>query len=71
MVRIEIEVSDESTHLFEQKLARAMSDIGFEPRQSAGESRFYSDLFRALRAKGMEARDLVDEYRKSLGEPNG
>jgi hypothetical protein len=65
MIRTLIEVSHENEWQHKRQLEETLAGLGFVPRPSEDHIRWTDDLHRALDAKGIDVRALVEEYRKS------
>jgi hypothetical protein len=65
-IRTLIEVSAEHEWDHERQLKMTLDKLGFEPKRDAQYERDRYDLFAALRERGIDPVELVQEYRSRL-----
>jgi pyruvate-formate lyase-activating enzyme len=69
MIRLQMEAEGETPPIFERNLDMVLETNGFMRRSPFKElQRIHIDLCNALRAKGLDPRVVIDEYRESLAK---
>jgi len=68
MIRTLIEVDGKDDGEFKNNLNAALDRLGYEPKESADETRWRSDLYSAMVANGIEPQKLVNEFRAARGD---
>lgn len=63
MIRTVLEIQGEDKWKFEDNLKAALSQLGFEEKPSEDTIRWRHDLISALKAKGIDPVQLIEEYR--------